>query len=62
MTVTLDWSSASHWNRHGPAPCVLCGQGSWLLSDRGRPCHKVCAEHWLTQRGAPAAPTLTSAA
>lgn len=37
----LDWSR----HRIGPlAPCLLCGQPALLRDDRGRPCHKICAE------------------
>jgi hypothetical protein len=32
-----------------PRPCVLCGKPSLLLSDDGKPCHKVCAEGWFEQ-------------
>lgn len=42
--VVLDWR-----HRHvldTPRPCVLCGQPAFLLSPRGRPCHKTCAEAW----------------
>ncbi|MGW3297639.1 hypothetical protein ACWC9S_27100 [Streptomyces xiamenensis] len=63
--VLLDWSDAKHWNSRGPEPCVLCGRPAHLLSSRGKPCHKTCAEEWLARHQAPAAPdpdTLTEAA
>jgi hypothetical protein len=46
--VVLDW-------RHGdvgpPAPCVLCGRPAICRSPaRGVPCHKGCAEAWITVR------------
>ncbi|MFD7510005.1 hypothetical protein ACFV5N_11780 [Streptomyces sp. NPDC059853] len=59
----LDWSDSRHWNPAGPAPCVLCGRPAHLLSDRGRPCHKTCAEGWLAARAAaPDSGALTDAA
>jgi hypothetical protein len=42
----LDWRDTRHWNPAGPAPCVLCGQPAYLLSEHGRPSHKTCAEDW----------------
>jgi hypothetical protein len=44
--VVLDW-------RHGrigpPAPCVLCGRLAICRSPvKGEPCHKRCAEAWIT--------------
>jgi hypothetical protein len=44
--VVLDW-------RHGPtgplAPCVLCGLPALCRSPvKGVPCHKGCAEAWIT--------------
>jgi hypothetical protein len=46
--VVLDW-------RHAPtgplAPCVLCGKPAICRSPaRGVPCHKGCAEAWITVR------------
>ena len=45
-TITLDWRHATI----GPlAPCVLCGKPALLRSpDKKVPCHKMCAEKWLT--------------
>jgi hypothetical protein len=44
--VVLDWRHGSI----GPlAPCVLCGQPALCRSPvRGVPCHKGCAEAWIT--------------
>ena len=44
--VVLDW-------RHGdtglPAPCVLCGEATVCRSPvKDVPCHKGCAETWIT--------------
>jgi hypothetical protein len=44
--VVLDW-------RHGTigplAPCVLCGQQTVCRSPaKDVPCHKACAEAWIT--------------
>jgi hypothetical protein len=44
--VVLDW-------RHGTigplAPCVLCGRSALCRSPAtGVPCHKGCAEAWIT--------------
>jgi hypothetical protein len=44
--VVLDW-------RHGTigplAPCVLCGRPALNRSPAtGQPCHKGCAEAWIT--------------
>jgi hypothetical protein len=46
--VALDW-------RHGQigplAPCVLCGTPAICRSPvKGVPCHKGCAESWITDR------------
>ncbi|MCF2531326.1 hypothetical protein [Yinghuangia soli] len=45
MGVALDWTSGSHWGG-SHEPCVICGELTFLVSDRGRPCHKECAERW----------------
>lgn len=44
--VLLNWRHATI----GPlAPCVLCGRPALLRSpDKKVPCHKMCAENWLT--------------
>jgi hypothetical protein len=44
--VFLDWRRASI----GPlAPCVLCGRPALCRSPvKDVPCHKQCAEHWIT--------------
>ena len=46
--VVLDWRHA----RIGPpAPCVLCGRPAICRSPaRCVPCHKGCAEAWITVR------------
>ena len=51
--VVLDW-------RHGTigplAPCVLCGQPALNRSPATAvPCHKACAETWITTHAANAA-------
>ena len=47
--VVLDWRRG----RIGPlAACVLCGTAALCRSPaRGVPCHKGCAEAWITARG-----------
>ena len=51
--VVLDWRHASI----GPlAPCVLCGVPTVCRSPaRDVPCHKACAETWITHHAADAA-------
>jgi hypothetical protein len=51
--VVLDW-------RHGTvgplAPCVLCGSPALCRSPaRNQPCHKQCAESWITAHARDAA-------
>ena len=51
--LVLDW-------RHGTigelAPCVLCGQPALNRSPaRNTPCHKGCAEAWITAHARDAA-------
>ena len=51
--LVLDW-------RHGAigplAPCVLCGQPALNRSPaRNTPCHKGCAEAWITTHARDAA-------
>ncbi|MDI2128747.1 hypothetical protein [Yinghuangia seranimata] len=48
----LDWHSPEHWNHGTTEPCVVCGEPTFLLSDRGIPCHKVCAEAWFADHPA----------
>jgi len=44
--VVLDWRHAA---TGPPAPCVLCGGLTVCLSPvQGVPCHKMCAEAWIT--------------
>ncbi|MGK5533433.1 hypothetical protein [Streptomyces sp. URMC 129] len=45
----LDWSDSSHWNPAGLDDCVLCEGLTPLLSERGEPCHKTCAEDWYAE-------------
>ena len=46
--VVLDWR---HAQVGPPAPCVLCGQPAICRSPgKGAPCHKGCAEAWITVR------------
>jgi hypothetical protein len=51
--VVLDWTRA----RIGPLePCVLCGQPALCRSPRtGKPCHKACAQNWITTHARDAA-------
>jgi hypothetical protein len=51
--VVLDWTRG----RIGPlAPCVLCGTGALCRSPvKDVPCHKGCAEAWITTHAADAA-------
>ncbi|MDT0347530.1 hypothetical protein [Streptomyces litchfieldiae] len=42
------WRDASHYDRRGERPCVLCGHPTPLRSHRREPAHKTCAEQWLT--------------
>jgi hypothetical protein len=48
--VVLDWRHATT----GPsAPCVLCGGPAVCRSPvQGVPCHKACAETWITVHAA----------
>jgi hypothetical protein len=44
--VALDWRHAA---TGPPAPCVLCGGLTACRSPvKGVPCHKMCAEAWIT--------------
>ena len=46
--VVLDWRHAAIGP---PAPCVLCGKPAICRSPaKGVPCHKGCAEAWITVR------------
>ena len=46
--VVLDWRHAAIGP---PAPSVLCGQPAICRSPaKGVPCHKGCAEAWITVR------------
>lgn len=46
--VVLDWR---HAPVGPPAPCVLCGCPAICRSPvKGAPCHKGCAEAWITVR------------
>jgi hypothetical protein len=51
--AALDWRNGAI----GPlAPCVLCGQLALCRSPvTGVPCHKGCAETWITTHAANAA-------
>jgi hypothetical protein len=51
--VVLDWTRAAI----GPMePCVLCGQPAMCRSPRtGKPCHKTCAQNWITTHARDAA-------
>ena len=51
--VVLDWRRGGT----GPhAPCVLCGKPALCRSPvKGVPCHKGCAEQWITTHAADAA-------
>jgi hypothetical protein len=45
--VVLDWRKGQVSDT--PAPCVLCGRPALCRSPgRGVPCHKGCAEAWIT--------------
>ena len=46
--VALDWRRAA---TGPPAPCVLCARLTVCRSPvKGVPCHKMCAEAWITVR------------
>lgn len=46
--VVLDWRKAQVSDQ--PAPCVLCGRPALCRSPaRDVPCHKTCAEAWITR-------------
>ena len=48
--VVLDWR---HAPTGPPAPCVLCeGLTCCRSPARGLPCHKGCAETWITTHAA----------
>ena len=54
----LNWRDSAHWSGTDK-PCVICHKPTPLLSDRGKPVHKVCAEQWIedhpgTDTGKPA--------
>ncbi len=53
--VVLDWRHA----KAGPLePCVLCGQPAFCRSPvKDVPCHKGCAETWITIHARDAADT-----
>jgi hypothetical protein len=47
VRVVLDWRKAQVSDQ--PAPCVLCGLPALCRSPvRDVPCHKGCAETWIT--------------
>ena len=47
--VVLDWRKGQVSDQ--PAPCVLCGRPALCRSPaRDVPCHKGCAEAWITAR------------
>ena len=51
--VVLDWRRAQIGP---PEPCVLCGQPAICRSPvKGAPCHKGCAEAWITVRASDSA-------
>jgi hypothetical protein len=51
--VVLDWR---HADIGDPAPCVLCGTPALCRSPaRDVPCHKGCAEAWITTHARDAA-------
>ena len=51
--VVLDWQRGTIGP---PAPCVLCGtQTSCRSPARNLPCHKACAETWITDHARDAA-------
>jgi hypothetical protein len=51
--VLLDWSHATTGEL---APCVLCGNPALCRSPvKDVPCHKGCAEAWITTHAADAA-------
>ena len=48
--VVLDWRRAA---TGPPAPCVLCARLTVCRSPvKGVPCHKMCAEAWITVHAA----------
>jgi hypothetical protein len=48
ITVPLfDWRKTATVLPAGKTePCVICHKPTMLLSPRGKPVHKVCAEQW----------------
>jgi hypothetical protein len=44
----LDWRHTARVSPD-PQPCVLCGEPTLLISPRGKPCHKSCAEAWIDE-------------
>jgi hypothetical protein len=47
LRVVLDWRKGQVSAQ--PAPCVLCGQPALCRSPgKDVPCHKGCAEAWIT--------------
>jgi hypothetical protein len=47
--VVLDWRKGQVSSQ--PAPCVLCGRPALCRSPgKDVPCHKGCAEAWITRR------------
>jgi hypothetical protein len=46
--VVLDWRHTGRVSTTS-RPCVICQQPTLLISPRGKPCHKSCAERWITE-------------
>jgi hypothetical protein len=48
LTQDDGWSQARAWK---PQPCVMCTKPAMMLSPKGVPCHRVCAEDFNKARG-----------
>ena len=50
MPAILDWRHTADV-ADTPRRCVICGKPALVVSPRGKPVHKTCAEAWHASRG-----------
>jgi hypothetical protein len=48
--VILNWRRGSVLDV--AVPCSICRQPTFVVSPRGTPCHKTCAEQWVEEHPA----------